>query len=57
MDAEERVEFESNSRFHDAVQLGHWDNMAKASGLNVPGLEHHRAGLEAAMTVASISRT
>ena len=49
MTAEERVDFESNSFYHDAIRLRHWDDIAKVPGLKVPGLKHYRKRLEAAV--------
>ena len=53
MEAEERADFESNSLFHDAIQLRHWDDTAKVPGLTVPGLDHYRDRLESAVRVSS----
>ena len=39
-------EFEQNPYFREAVRLRHWDDAAKISGWNVPGVEHYRARLE-----------
>jgi phosphonate degradation associated HDIG domain protein len=47
MDAEELARFENNPSHQDAVQLRHWDDMAKVPGLNVPGLEYYRNHLKA----------
>jgi phosphonate degradation associated HDIG domain protein len=55
MDAEERANFESNPLHHEAIRLRHWDDTAKVPGLIVPGLEHYRERLEAAVRVSSIS--
>ena len=52
MKAEERASFESNPSHHDAVQLRHWDDMAKVPGLRVPELAHYRDRLEAAVSVS-----
>jgi phosphonate degradation associated HDIG domain protein len=49
MDAEERANFESNPLYHEAIRLRHWDDTAKVPGLTVPGLEHYRERLEAAV--------
>jgi len=47
--SKEVEEFASLAHFHGAVQLRRWDDQAKASGLEVPPLEHYRARLEAAL--------
>ena len=49
MDADERLRFESNPFYRDAVQLRHWDDTAKVPSLKVPGLEYYRNHLEAAI--------
>ena len=52
MNSEERANFKSNPAFHDAVRLRHWDDTAKVPELKVPGLEHYRDRLEAAVRVS-----
>ncbi len=47
-DDEQARRFEENSWHRQAVRLRRWDEMAKTPGLQVPGLEHYRAMLEAA---------
>jgi predicted HD phosphohydrolase len=42
-------EFERNPHCRDAVRLRRWDDLAKIPGLDVPGLEHYRARVEAAL--------
>ena len=49
MSAVERAEFEANPYFRDAVRLRHWDDTAKIPELAVPGLEHYRDRLLAAV--------
>jgi phosphonate degradation associated HDIG domain protein len=49
MTEEEVREFEQNPHGEDAIRLRRWDDMAKISGLAVPGLPHYRARLEAAV--------
>jgi [1-hydroxy-2-(trimethylamino)ethyl]phosphonate dioxygenase len=56
MRAEESTRFESNPAYRDAVRLRRWDDMAKVPGLNVPGLEHYRDRLLAAVTSTRIPR-
>jgi len=43
--------FENRSYFADAVALRRWDDQAKVPGLDVPGLEHYRQRVEAAVVV------
>jgi [1-hydroxy-2-(trimethylamino)ethyl]phosphonate dioxygenase len=49
MGTEEVAEFEANPFWRDAVLLRRWDDRAKVSGWEVPGLEHYRARLDAAV--------
>lgn len=42
-------QFEQNPHCEGAVQLRRWDDLAKIPGLAVPGLEHYRTRLEAAV--------
>ena len=49
MVADERAQFESSPFHADAVRLRHWDDLAKVPGLAVPGLEHYRHRLQAAL--------
>ena len=42
-------EFEQHPYFREAVRLRRWDDMAKVPELEVPGLEHYRTRLEAAI--------
>jgi gamma-butyrobetaine dioxygenase len=49
MNQDERTRFESDPAAHDAVRLRRWDDAAKMPGLEVPGLEHYRIKLEAAL--------
>jgi gamma-butyrobetaine dioxygenase len=46
-DADGRARFEANPHFRDAVRLRRWDDAAKVPGLDVPGLDHYRAWVEA----------
>jgi phosphonate degradation associated HDIG domain protein len=48
MSALELAEFEKHRYFREALQLRRYDDLAKIPHLDVPGLEHHRARLEAA---------
>jgi predicted HD phosphohydrolase len=41
--------FEKHRFYQQAVQLRRWDDLAKEPGLDVPGLEHYRPALEAAV--------
>jgi phosphonate degradation associated HDIG domain protein len=50
MSAAEVVAFERNPHVHAAVRLRRWDDLAKIPSLPVPGLEHYRARLEAAVS-------
>lgn len=47
--AEERKEFECEPHWAAAVAVRRWDDEAKVPGLQVPGLEHYRSRLEAAV--------
>jgi hypothetical protein len=38
-----------NSHYRDALRLRYWDDIAKVPGLQVPGLDHYRLRLEAAV--------
>jgi phosphonate degradation associated HDIG domain protein len=42
-------EFEQHPYYREAVQLRRWDDQAKVPGLLVPGLEHYRRHLAAAI--------
>jgi [1-hydroxy-2-(trimethylamino)ethyl]phosphonate dioxygenase len=48
MTALELAEFEKSRYFREALQLRRFDDLAKVPRLDVPGLEHYRARLEAA---------
>jgi gamma-butyrobetaine dioxygenase len=41
----ERAAFENNPAHRDALRLRSWDDAAKATGLEVPGLEYYRVRL------------
>jgi phosphonate degradation associated HDIG domain protein len=43
---EEARQFERNPQYRQAVELRHWDDLAKVPGLPVPGLDHYRPRLE-----------
>jgi phosphonate degradation associated HDIG domain protein len=47
-DASGVAAFEANPRHPEALRLRHWDDAAKVPGLDVPGLDHYRARIEAA---------
>jgi phosphonate degradation associated HDIG domain protein len=49
MSADEVRAFKQHPYYREAVRLRRWDDMAKIPGLEVPGLEHYRARLEAAV--------
>jgi phosphonate degradation associated HDIG domain protein len=49
MDPAEAARFEANPHHRAAVRLRRWDDRAKVPGLAVPGLEHYRARLAAAL--------
>lgn len=49
MSPEEARRFEGLPHFTAAVALRRWDDAAKVPGLSVPGLEHYRRHLEAAL--------
>jgi [1-hydroxy-2-(trimethylamino)ethyl]phosphonate dioxygenase len=49
MDAAEAARFEAHPLHRDAVRLRFWDDAAKVPGLAVPGLEHYRGRLAAAV--------
>jgi gamma-butyrobetaine dioxygenase len=49
MDAKETYAFEQNPFYRDALRLRCWDDMAKVPGLEVPGMEHYRDRLAAAV--------
>jgi len=55
MHVEERLKFESSSSSTEAIRLRFWDDTAKVLGLKVPGLEHYRDRLEAAIRVQARS--
>jgi phosphonate degradation associated HDIG domain protein len=42
--------FEQHRYFREAVRLRRWDDAAKTPGLEVPGLEHYRSRLQAAIS-------
>jgi len=48
-DAAELAAFRANPYHADAVRLRHYDDIAKESGLQTPGLEHYRRFLERAL--------
>lgn len=56
MNAQQCAHFESNPAHNDAIQLRHWDDTAKVFGLHVPGLEHYRDRLNAAVLVPAVSQ-
>jgi phosphonate degradation associated HDIG domain protein len=45
--AAEATEFEQRPFAREAVRLRRWDDLAKVPGMEVPGLEHYRAMIEA----------
>jgi predicted HD phosphohydrolase len=45
--AAEVTEFEQRPFAREAVRLRRWDDLAKIPGLEVPGLEHYRAMIDA----------
>jgi phosphonate degradation associated HDIG domain protein len=49
----ERARFETNPHYRDALRLRYWDDTAKVPNLEVPGLDHYRARLEAAINQAT----
>ncbi|MGA2737192.1 MAG: phosphonate degradation HD-domain oxygenase [Bryobacteraceae bacterium] len=49
----EAREFEQRPFAREAVRLRRWDDLAKAPGMRVPGLDHYRAVIEAAQLRAS----
>jgi gamma-butyrobetaine dioxygenase len=49
---DEAAEFERRPYYREAVRLRAWDDMAKVSGLEVPGLEHYREMLMRQATLA-----
>jgi phosphonate degradation associated HDIG domain protein len=49
MTPEEVTRFESNPHHREAVQLRRWDDRAKVSGLDVPGLEDYLGRLVATL--------
>jgi phosphonate degradation associated HDIG domain protein len=49
MSADEVRRFESEPECRSAVAVRRWDDTAKVPGLDVPGLEHYRAHLGAAL--------
>jgi phosphonate degradation associated HDIG domain protein len=48
-DASGVASFEANPHHREAVRLRRWDDAAKVPGLIVPGLEHYRGRIEAAV--------
>ena len=50
MSPDEVRRFESEPEFRAAVAVRRWDDTAKVPGLAVPGLEHYRSCLEAALS-------
>ncbi len=53
MQTDERAQFEVNPFYHDALRLRRYDDTAKVPELKVPGLEHYRGRLEAAVRAAN----
>lgn len=49
MSPEEVTQFEAEPEFRSAIAVRRWDDAAKIPGLDVPGLEHYRPHLEAAL--------
>jgi phosphonate degradation associated HDIG domain protein len=49
MSPDEVAGFERESAFRSAIALRRWDDAAKVPGLVVPGLDHYRPYLEAAL--------
>jgi phosphonate degradation associated HDIG domain protein len=49
MSADEVVRFRAHPHHEAAVRLRHWDDRAKVPGLAVPGLDHYRTRLAAAL--------
>jgi [1-hydroxy-2-(trimethylamino)ethyl]phosphonate dioxygenase len=49
MSADEVARFTAHPHQEAAVRLRHWDDLAKVPGLAVPGLEHYRTRLAAAL--------
>ena len=47
--ADEAAAFEAEPAFQWAVRLRRWDDEAKVPGLAIPGLDHYRSHLEAAL--------
>jgi phosphonate degradation associated HDIG domain protein len=47
--AEEASAFEAHPQSREAVRLRLWDDRAKVPGLEVPGVEHYRDRIEAAL--------
>ena len=52
MSSEECAAFRCNSAHQDAIRLRYWDDTAKVCGLQVPGLDHYHARLEAVVQAA-----
>ena len=49
MGVEECIHFKNNPAHYDAIRLRHWDDTAKVPGLKVPGVDHYRERLVAAL--------
>jgi gamma-butyrobetaine dioxygenase len=53
MTPNEAAQFEANPHYRDAVRLRRWDDAAKVPDWVVPGLDHYRGRLEAAVRESS----
>lgn len=53
MSKAEMVEFENNRFFREAVQLRHWDDLAKVEGARVPPLTNYRSMIERVLQPAA----
>jgi phosphonate degradation associated HDIG domain protein len=53
MTPDEVAAFEANPHHLDAIRLRRWDDEAKVPGLDVPGLDHYRDRLTAALEGAA----
>ena len=49
MTDEEKVEFEKNPFWENAVQLRKWDDLAKKKGVETPGLETYREAVQSCL--------
>ena len=56
MSADEVARFTAHPHHQAAVRLRHWDDLAKVPGLAVPGLEHYRTRLAAALRTRGAGR-